>query len=282
MRICTFFLLSASLFGATRDDLRRLVKERKTAPRAASAHTSSAHTRAAGKIDRLRNVVISSGDVVMPFIVNADFLRTRIRLVNLEKKDVEFELLFVADDGGEASIDLKDRGLVDAVKGKLAPLGVTTLETTATGEETVVWAFFDANGANIAATVSVELEEDIGIYGASYSALHLLDPKVTTLFDNTEGHDTEISIVNLNTVEANVTLVVRDAEGRTLNTQTQKFGGLNAGGFAPADEVRASRGARGTVECSVDPASKAGVAAMAVQFFERGGITFFPGFALIP
>jgi hypothetical protein len=267
-------LCAVAAEAAGQDDLRRLLRQR-------GQSTSKEKAWRGAKSNLGRAALVTDGDFVMPFIANGDGLRTRIRLMNMENRDVDLELFFIDDDGFDAPVDLKDLGTVENLRLRIPARGVTTVETNARGDDQVVWSFFDAGTARIAATVSVEIEGEDGLLGASYPATHFEDYVTETFYDNTEGTETEISVINLDTRDSAIRVVVRDAEGRRIHTSTRDIPGFGAAGFVPGDAVRAARGARGSVEFQQSGNSKAGVAVVAIQFFDSGAINIFPGFSIL-
>ncbi len=260
--------------AAGHEDLRRLLRQR-------GQNTAKENPARGARTSMGRAALVTEGDFVMPFIANGEGLRTRIRLLNMENSDVDLDLFFIDDDGFDAPIDLKDRGTVDNVKLRIPARGVTTIETNARGDDQVVWSFFDAGNARIAATVSVEISGEDGLLGVSYPATHFEDYVTETFFDNTEGSETEISVINLDTGDSSIRVIVRDADGRQIHTSTSDIPGFGAAGFVPADAVRTARGARGSVEFRQRDDSKAGVAVVALQFFDSGAINIFPGFSVL-
>lgn len=266
-------LCAVAAQAAAPDDLRRLLRQRGQATK---------HDAARGAKTNLgRAALVTDGDFVMPFVANGDGLRTRIRMLNMENKAVDLELFFIDDDGFDAAIDLKDLGLKQSLQLRIPARGLTTVETSARGDDQVVWSFFDAGTNRIAATVSVEIEGQDGLLGVSYPATHFEDYVTETFFDNTEGSETEISVINLDTRDSTIRVIVRDDEGRQIHTSTRDIAGFGAAGFVPADAVRAARGARGSVEFQQRDSSKAGVAVVALQFFDSGAINIFPGFSVL-
>jgi len=264
-------LLAMTAAGAERKGIRRGVKRDST-----KVQSSRTAIR-----DYARSVLVSDGDVVLPYILNGDGLRSRIHLMNLEASDVEMELFFVDDEGFAVDVDMKDRGLVDAVKLKIAAHGTATLETSAKGESSPVWAFFDAGSAKIGASVTLDITDNGVLWGATYSALHYADQRVAAVFDNTAGSDCEISIVSISDVEETVAIVVRDADGKQIHKTTAKLPPYGALGFTPADATRAAINIRGSVEAFVEGRSSGGVGLLSVQFYDKGGINFLPGFTYL-
>ncbi|MFN7932796.1 MAG: hypothetical protein U0R19_05680 [Bryobacteraceae bacterium] len=267
-------LCAAAAQAAGPEDLRRLLRQR-------GQTTAKDDTARGAKTNLGRAALVTDGDFVMPFVANGDGLRTRIRMLNMENKAVDLELFFIDDDGFDAAMDLKDLGRKQSVKLRIPARGLTTVETTARGDDQVVWSFFDAGTNRIAATVSVEIEGQDGLLGVSYPATHFEDYVTETFFDNTDGSETEISVINLDTRDSTIRVIVRDDEGRQIHSSTRDIAGFGAAGFVPADAVRAARGARGSVEFQQRDSSKAGVAVVALQFFDSGAINIFPGFSVL-
>ncbi|MBL8219219.1 MAG: hypothetical protein JNL62_08310 [Bryobacterales bacterium] len=267
-------LCAVAAEAAGQADLRRLLRQR-------GSDVKKEKVGRGAKTNLGRAALVTDGDFVMPFIANGDGLRTRIRLLNMENKAVDLELFFIDDDGFDAPVDLRDLGTVENVRLRIPARGVTTVETNARGDDQVVWSFFDAGTNRIAAAVSVEIEGEDGLLGVSYPATHFEDYVTETFFDNTEGSETEISVINLDTRDSTIRVIVRDVDGRQIHTSTRDVAGFGAAGFVPADAVRAARGARGSVEFQQSDSSKAGVAVVAVQFFDSGAINIFPGFSVL-
>lgn len=268
----TLCISAASAAGT--DDLRRLLRQR-------GQNTTKENAVRGARTSLARAVLVSDGDFIMPFIANGEGLRTRIRLLNMETEAVDLDLFFVDDDGFDTPVDLKDLGSVENVRLRIPARGVTTIETNARGDDYVVWGFFDAGNARVAATVSVEISGEDGLIGVSYPATHFEDFITATVFDNTEGSDTEVSVINLDTNGSEIRVIVRDAGGRQIHTSTRNIPGFGAAGFVPADAASAAQGARGSVEFRQRDGSKAGVAVVAVQFYDSGAFNIFPGFAVL-
>jgi hypothetical protein len=267
-------LLAVAAPGADRTGLRRSGKGIRTQVKKPSAGRSAVR-------DRARSVLISDGDVVLPYILNGDGLRSRIHLMNLDSTEVDLELYFVDDEGFGVEVDLKERGAADTVKVRIAPHGTATLETSGQGDNPPAWAFFDAGTARIGASVSLDITDNGVVWGATYSALHYADQRVSAVFDNTSGSDCEISIVSISDKEENVTIVVRDADGKELHKTTAALAPYGAMGFTPAQSTRAAINIRGSVEAFIEGESTGGVGVLSVQFYDQGGINFLPGFTYL-
>ena len=267
--------------AADRTRLKELLSRRRSTTQPEAEKFAPRDARLAYQVSRQRATLVTSADVVLPFILNAEGITTRIRFVNMENQPAEFELFFVDDEGFEAEVDIKGRGTVSGIKATVAVGGGLTIETTGTGDDQLVWAFFDAGRNKLGATVTIEVAEEQGTYGASYSAQFLGDTKIRASFDNTGGADSEVDIINVNTEDAEVAITVRGEDGSAILSTTASLSALGAIGFVPAEEARGARNARGTVELSVPANSRGGLAVVVVQFFESGFLTLLPGFATV-
>jgi hypothetical protein len=164
---------------------------------------------------------------------------------------------------------------------RIAPGGTATLETSGQGDNPPVWAFFDAGTAKIGASVSLDITDSGVVWGATYSALHYADQRVSAVFDNTTPSDCEISIVSISDKDEKVTIIVRDADGKEIHKTTATLPPYGGMGFTPADATRAAINIRGSVEAFVEGQSTGGIGVLSVQFYDQGGINFLPGFTYL-
>lgn len=231
---------------------------------------------------RSRNLFVTNANAAMPFIFNGEGLWSRMRLVNLETRSVDFEVFFVNDNGSDASVDIKDIGVVASVKGTVQALGTATIDTSGAGNDQIAWAFVDAGGALLTSTVSVEYLDGGFTYGASYAATNVLERKTIVPFDTTDGNDVEVSVVNLNSNAMDINIIIRDGAGQQLASQTKTLDALGAFGFVPTDAVETAKNIRGTVEFSIDPNATGGLGVVNTQYFAKGGFNLFTGFSQVP
>ena len=248
--------------------------------RFARPQRSEAPNTAAAKQTRNRNIFVGVGDAFMPYILNGEGAVTKIRLLNMETRPVSFTLYFVGDDGGPSNVELKDLTKVSKIDANIPASGSTTIETSGRGKDQVLWAFFDADDARIGATVSVELNDGGFINGSSYPASNVLESLVRVPFDTTPGSDSGVNLVNLDVIDAVVTVIVRDIDGNVLYSGTIELPALGATDFYPLDVTDKAAGIRGSVEVSIPFNSEGGVAVNGIRFFDKGGIDLYPGFAL--
>ncbi|MBI4910732.1 MAG: hypothetical protein HY820_44370 [Acidobacteria bacterium] len=235
---------------------------------------------AASKHTRQRNIYVGVGDAFMPYILNGEGAVTKIRFLNMENEPVEFDFFFVGDDGFANSVELKDLTKVSSIRATIPANGATTIETSGRGDDQVSWAFFDAGKSKIATTVSVELNDGGFINGSSYPASNVLERVVRVPFDNTTGSDSGINFVNLDDVEAVLTVTVRDIDGNQIYLGTIRVPDLGAGDFYPIDVTDQAEGIRGSIEVAIPSNSIGGVAVNGIRFFDKGGIDLYPGFAM--
>jgi hypothetical protein len=267
--------------AADRSKLKELLSRRRD-PAKTATRFAPKDARLAYQAARQRATLVTSADVVLPFVLNGEGITTRIRLVNMEDQPVELEMLFVDDFGVGAEVDIKGKGFVPTVKTTLAAGGSFTIETSGTGDEQLVWAFFDAGRNNVGATATIEVAEEQGTYGASYSAQYLGDTRVLASFDNTNGADSEISIISTDVdEEVEVSIRLRKEDGSPILATTGSIPPLGAVGFVPADEDSGAENVRGSVEISIPSDSRGGLAVVVVQFFESGFLTLLPGFSTV-
>lgn len=236
------------------------------------------------KLNRSRAVFVGVGDAVMPYVLNGDGAVSKIRLINMEPRPVDFQLFFVGDDGSAATVELKDLTKVSKLSATIPANGATTIETSGratNGNDQVVWAFFDASKARIATTLSVELNDGGFFNGSSYPASNVLENIARAPYDNSPGSDSGVNIVNLDPDRSvPLAITVRDIDGNTLYTGTKTVSSLGATDFYPADVTDTTKNARGSIEVSVAAGFTGGVAINGIRFFDKGGIDLFPGFAM--
>lgn len=252
-------------------ELRQLLKRPRVAKPKGQVRGASA----------FRDTFITDSDVVFPFVVNADGLTTKLQLINFEAKEVEYEIFFVDDEGFPVRLPIRDRGNVSSFKARISNLGSTTIETTATGDLTIAWAFFDAGTNKVAGNAVLELDTEIGIFGASYPSQYFGDKRVKAYFDNTRGDETDFSIVNISTTDAQVAVTLRGEDGSSLRAETIAVPSLGVTNYTPADVAEGARNARGTIDLVYPAGQRGGVAVMGIHFFANdGGLTFHPGFTI--
>lgn len=274
LRAASVVLFTASLEAADWADLRQILSRPRAFPeqRAASASRHAAAGRA---------TLVTDGDTVLPFIVNRNGIVSKIRLINMETREVNTELFLVDDEGFDREIEFRGRGKVASVRAALPPLGALTLETTGTGDAVLAWGFLDAGNNAVAISVSLELASDAGTYAVGYPAQYVNDKRVRVSYDNTGGVSTEINVINLNFEPVQANVVVRGEDGASQYSGTERIPDSGAIGFAPAEVARQAQNARGTVEFTIPATTRFGIAAVAVQFFERGGVNILTGFSTL-
>jgi hypothetical protein len=230
------------------------------------------------KLDASRAVAVSLADVVIPYIVDGGGRRTTIRLTNLENRAAEVEIFFIADDGTPATVALAGGRTAAALKGTIPALGMQVIVTEGALEEAqIVWSFFNAQDARVAATVTIDEKSGDNWRGSTYPASSFVAKKSIAVFDHSDSSDSQISLVNVSTAEVVVTAIIRGTDGKELFKEDVTMGSLNAIGYYPLDLVPELKGRRGTVEFTIPAATRGGIGVLNTRFYDAGGMDSLPG-----
>ncbi|MBL8211565.1 MAG: hypothetical protein JNK87_12665 [Bryobacterales bacterium] len=266
-----FGLFTSHAAAMEPSELRQLLKRPRVAKFKGEAREASG----------FRDTFITDSDIAFPFVVNGDGVATKLQLINFEAREVEYEIFFLDDEGFPIRLPIRDRGNVSSFKARISNLGSTTIETTATGDLTIAWAFFDAGTNKVAGNAVLELGTELGIFAASYPAQFFGDKRVKAYFDNTRDNETDFSIVNISTSDAEVAVTLRGEDGSSMKAETIRITSLGVANYTPADASHAARGARGTIDISYPAGQRGGVAVLGIQFYSGdGGLVFHPGFTI--
>jgi hypothetical protein len=96
-------------------------------------------------------------------------------------------------------------------------------------------------------------------------------------FDNTNGYQTGVAIVNMDTIQATITGTIFNEKGESIGTGSLTLPNLGQRAFVLADVFAATRNTRGVIELTT---SSEGMCATGLRFHSGGAFTSTPPLAL--
>lgn len=212
-----------------------------------------------------KQIVVSSGDRVIPQFVDGGSWKTSMFFVNLENHSVSFQVLFFNDNGSDLSIPVLGQGLVRGLTVSLDSAGSIEFETEGTAFNlTQGWALLSQSTNDSVGGMAVFRQSVSGRADqeAVVPIVSQYDDHFVLLFDNT-NFTTAIAIANPTTNAVIIPVNIRNQAGQIIDQRTISLGSYSHTAFTLPDTWSSTAGRRGAIEFQT---SGFGVGALGLRF----------------
>jgi hypothetical protein len=225
-----------------------------------------------------KNVIVFTGDNVIPHVVDGAGWKTTFVLTNLDTRTIRFSLAFVADNGDDLSLPVNDVGTVRGIDITLAPSASTTVETAGTAKNlSQGWAMILTPGINdrisgmavFRAQVAGRADQE-----AVVPIMSLLNDRFILLFDNSNGYATSMALANPDTTAAPVDVTIRDVAGTVIKQDHLSVAAFQHQAFSTVSTWPETAGKKGSIEFRAT-GSSFGVSVLGLRFHPGGSFTSF-------
>ena len=211
------------------------------------------------------NVVVFTGDRVIPQFVDGGSWQTSITVVNMENHFTEFDVLFFDDNGFDFSVPISGQGLLKGIHIRLDTAASYTFETTGRSADlSSGWALLSQTNNDSVGIFAIFRQSIPGrqVQEAVVPSVNQFSDHFVLPFDNTV-YSTGIAIANptLNTVV--IPANIRNELGQIIDTRQLSLGPYSHTAFAMPDRWSSTVGRRGVIEFLT---SGFGVGALGLRF----------------
>jgi hypothetical protein len=232
-----------------------------------AGRTSNRDAVRAQNVTRLKpNVVVFTGDTVIPHFIDGQFWQTAVTLVNLENHPTNLSVLFFDDNGFDLLIPVAGAGLSRGVDISLPTAGSVTFQTTGTSAALYSgWALLSQPNSDSVASFAIFRHSPPGLQPqeATVPTVSQYDDHFVLPFDNTGKLFTGIALANPTTKAVRIPVNIRNEDGRIIDTQFIPLDPYAHVAFLLSDVWGSTDGIRGTAEFVT---SGYGVGALGLRF----------------
>lgn len=213
----------------------------------------------------------------IPHVADGANWKTTIILTNLENRAANYKLDFFTNDGRKMVFEINGHGIKDSFSGVIPKNGMVTLETA--GKSATLnqgWAGLDLVSDNVGimaifGTTGIPGRPD---FEATITGATLVDFSGTIAFDNTNGYNTSIAILNPTLfADSTVPVSIYDQFGVLVKGETITLRAGNKQAFAIADRWPETRGKRGVIHFD---GALTGWTGFGLRFNPNGAFTTIP------
>ncbi len=212
-------------------------------------------------------VVVFTGDDVIPQLVDGGGWKTTLKFVNLENHTVTFSILFNADDGSSLFIPIIGVGVVDSVDVTLQTAGSVTIETAARDPQLAQgWALITRqNNSDSIGGFAIFRQRVPGIpdQEAVVPIVNKFESHFVLIYDNSGPFLTAIALANPSQNLIHIPLTIRDESGQIIDQQSFTLGPYAHAAFSLPSVWSSTAGGRGAIEFLT---SGFGVGALGLRF----------------
>ncbi len=217
--------------------------------------------------------------LLLPQFVNGGEWSTTLFLTNLSESSEDYEIRFYDSNGFSRTVPIRGLGSVPVIIGHINPRETVNYETAA--------------GGNMEAGYAIVTSRTSGFEGISGFAIFrqrtpgkpdseaivplcsTSDTSFTVLYDNTNGFETALAIVNPSADIAQVTVTIRDLAGNTLSTQSMTLApNSHRAYFFSQDYSSIVANRKGSISFT----ASSPIAGLGLRFSAYGSFTSFPSF----
>jgi hypothetical protein len=197
------------------------------------------------------NVVVFTGDRVIPHFIDGQSWQTAITVVNLENHATSFDVLFFQDDGSDLYVPVVGLGVVRGVNVSLATAGTLTFETDGTNP---------ALGSGWA-LLSQPNNDSVGSFAVFRYSLKGAQPQEAVVptvnqfydhfvlpFDNSGQLVTGVALANPTVVAVSITVTIRNQRGEIIDKRLLSLRKYEHQAFVLPTTWTSTVGIRGTIE----------------------------------
>jgi len=184
-----------------------------------------------------KDVVVFTGDRVIPQFVDGGSWKTSLFFVNLENHQVNFQVLFFNDDGTDMVIPILGQGLVRAVDITLNTAGSVEIETAGSAPNLAQgWALLSQTSSDSVGGMAIFRQSVAGRADqeAVVPIVSQFDNHFVLLFDNT-AFTTAIALANPTTSRVEIPVNIRNQAGQIIDQRTVVLGSYNHTAFTLPD-----------------------------------------------
>jgi len=247
------FSSAQDLVGVTGPDVRSTLNQQFLQQRQAERQKS------------IHDVVVFTGDRVIPQFVDGGSWKTSVFLVNLENHATSFQMLFFNDDGTDMFVPIVGLGLVRQVTITLDTAGSTEFETSGSSDNLRQgWALLSQTTSDSVGGMAVFRQSVAGRADqeAVVPIVSQFDSHFVLLFDNT-AFTTAIALANPTTSRVVIPVSIRNQAGQIIDQRTIGLDAYSHTAFTLPDTWLTTAGRRGAIEFQT---SGFGVAALGLRF----------------
>lgn len=211
------------------------------------------------------NVVVFTGDRVIPQFVDGGSWQTSITVVNLENHSTEFDVLFFDDNGFDLAVPIAGQGVLKGVHVFLNTAASYTFETTGRNFDlTSGWALLSQTNNDSVGIFAIFRQAVPGrqVQEAVVPAVNQFSGHFVLPFDNTV-YSTGIALANPTTKPVVIPITIRNEQGQVIDTRQLSLGAYSHTAFAMPDRWSSTVGRRGVIEFVT---SGFGVGALGLRF----------------
>jgi hypothetical protein len=212
-----------------------------------------------------KQVVVFSGDRVIPQFVDGGSWKTSMFFVNLENHSVSFQVLFFNDDGSDMSVPILGQGLVRGLTITLEAAGSIEFESGGGAPNlTQGWALLSQSTNDSVGGMAIFRQSVFGRpdQEAVVPIVSQYDNHFVLLFDNT-SFTTAIALANPTTNAVVIPVNIRNQAGQIIDQRTVRLGSYSHTAFTLPDTWPSTSGRRGAIEFQT---SGFGVGALGLRF----------------
>lgn len=211
------------------------------------------------------NVVVFTGDRVIPQFVDGGSWQTSITVVNLENHSTEFDVLFFDDNGNDFAAPIVGQGPLKGLHIILNTAGSYTFETSGRNADlSSGWALLSQSNNDSVGIFAIFRQTIPGrqVQEAVVPSVNQFSGHFVLPFDNTQ-YSTGIALANptLNTVV--IPANIRNEQGQIIDSRQLTLGPYSHTAFAMPDRWSSTVGRRGIIEFLT---SGFGVGALGLRF----------------
>ena len=211
------------------------------------------------------NVVVYTGDRVIPQFVDGGSWQTSITVVNLENHFTEFDVLFFDDFGNDFSVPISGQGLLKGLHIQLNTAASYTFETTGRSADlSSGWALLSQSNSDSVGIFAIFRQSIPGrqVQEAVVPSVNQFSGHFVLPFDNTQ-YSTGIAIANPTLKSVVIPANIRNELGQIIDTRQLSLDAYSHTAFAMPDRWSSTVGRRGVIEFLT---SGFGVGALGLRF----------------
>lgn len=212
-----------------------------------------------------KQVVVFTGDRVIPQFVDGGSWKTSMFFVNLENHSTAFQVLFFDDAGNDMSVPVLGQGLVRGLNVSLDAAGSIEFETAGSAPNlTQGWALLSQATNDSVGGMAIFRQSVFGRpdQEAVVPIVSQYDNHFVLLFDNT-NFVTAIALANPTTSGVDIPVNIRNQAGQIIDQRTVRLEAYSHTAFTLPDTWSSTAGRRGAIEFLT---SGFGVGALGLRF----------------
>jgi hypothetical protein len=229
------------------------------------------HNKDAVKVQQRRNqlkpdVVVFTGDTVIPHFIDGQAWQTSITLINLENHATSFSVLFFQDNGQDLYVPVLGLGLVRGVNVSLGTAASVTFETagTALGLSSG-WALLSQPNTDSVGSFAIFRHSPPGQQAqeAVVPTVNQFEDHFVLPFDNTGQYVTGVALSSPTLQAVVIPVNIRNEQGQIVDKRLFSLGAYAHSAFVLPSTWTSTAGIRGTAEFLT---SGFGVGALGLRF----------------